>query len=60
MQRRIDLIDASAALDTRQLVAKSSGKCLDLAAADAHANLTQAACSTASSQVWIRHPSLFE
>jgi hypothetical protein len=43
-----------------QLVAKSSGKCLDLASADAHAKLTQAACSTASSQVWIRHPSLFE
>ena len=43
-----------------QLVAKSSGKCLDLASADVHANLTQTTCSTASSQLWSQHASLFE
>jgi hypothetical protein len=43
-----------------QLIAKHSGKCLDLASADAHANLTQSPCSSSSSQVWIQHPSLFE
>jgi hypothetical protein len=42
------------------LVAKHSGKCLDLSGPDPHANLTQEPCSGAPSQVWTQRSSMFE